>query len=93
MFLLKLIPDSLKLPIVGGLGLIIGAALMFYPAKWIGAGDERQAAQIRAGKEALERIQTLEKNNANFRNLSDRDRCLVFMRDSGLPEDNCADER
>jgi hypothetical protein len=88
-FLLNLIPDSLKLPIAGGLGLLLGAAVMFYPAKWIGVADERQAAQVRAGKEALERVQTLEKNNANFRNLSDRDRCLVFMRDSGLPGSSC----
>jgi hypothetical protein len=67
-------------------------ASLSYPGKWIGACDERQAAQIRAGKEALDRVQTLEKNNANFRNLSDRDRCLVFMRDSGLP-DGAYDER
>ncbi|WP_245493223.1 hypothetical protein [Rhizobium leguminosarum] len=91
-FLLKLIPDSLKLPIAGGLGIILGAAVMFYPAKWIGAGDEREAAQIRAGKEALLRVQNLEKNNAGFRNKSARDRCLVFMRDSGLPIESC-DER
>jgi hypothetical protein len=88
-FLLKLIPDWLKLPLAGGVGLIIGAGLMFYPAKWIGASDERQSAQIRAAQEALTRITTLEKNNANFRNLPARDRCLVFMRDSGLPEDSC----
>lgn len=91
-FLLKLIPDWLKLPLAGGVGLIVGIALTYYPATWIGATNERQAAQGRAGKEALERVQTLEKNNANFRNLSDRDRCLVFMRDSGLPSSAC-DER
>ncbi|MBX4944651.1 hypothetical protein [Rhizobium binae] len=88
-FLLKLIPDSLKLPIAGGVGLVLGAVLMFYPAKWIGASGERQALQIKAAAEALDRITTLEKNNANFRNLPARDRCLVFMRDSRLPEDSC----
>lgn len=88
-FILKLIPDWLKLPAVFVLGLLLGAAIMFYPAKWIGAKDERQAAQIRAASEALDRIQNLEKNNANFRNLPARERCLVFMRDSGLSEDNC----
>lgn len=88
-FLLGLIPDSLKLPVIGGLGLVLGASLMFYPAKWIGASSERQAAQIRAAAEALDRIQDLEKNNANFRNLPARERCLVFMRDSGLPESSC----
>lgn len=51
--LLKLIPDSLKLPLVGGLGLVLGASLMFYPAKWIGASGERQAAQIRAAADTI----------------------------------------
>ncbi|WP_064686581.1 hypothetical protein [Rhizobium bangladeshense] len=88
-FLLKLIPDSLKLPIVGVLGLVLGAALAFYPSKLVGAREERQALQIKAAKEALDRINTLEKNNANFRNLPAFERCRVFMRDSGLPADEC----
>lgn len=88
-FILKFIPDGLKLPLAGGVGLILGAAIMFYPAKWNGASEERQAIQIRAAAEALDRIQSLEKNNANFRNLPARDRCLMFMRDSGLPESGC----
>lgn len=91
-FILKMIPDSLKLPAVGLLGAIVGAGLTFYPAKWSGASDERQAAQIQSAKEALVRVQDLEKSNANFRNLSERARCLVFMRDSGLPDASC-DER
>ncbi|SMF66122.1 hypothetical protein SAMN02982989_3439 [Xaviernesmea oryzae] len=77
--------DYLKL----GAGAIVGAALMATPAYLYGKSAERQAAKIEEAKNALERIQTLEKNNANFRALSDRDRCLVFMRDSGLPEQGC----
>lgn len=50
---------------------------------------ERAAVNAQAAKEAVARINNLEKNNANFRNLSDRDRCLVFMRDSGLPDSSC----
>lgn len=88
-FLTKFIPDWFKIPLVGAAGFVVGAALTFYPAKWIGASDERQAQQVKAAKEALDRITSLEKNNANFRNLPARDRCLVFMRDSGLPEDSC----
>jgi hypothetical protein len=65
-FLLKFIPDWLKLPLVGVLGLIVGAGLTFYPAKWIGASDERQAAQIRAGKEALDRVQNLGEEQCEF---------------------------
>lgn len=88
-FITKLIPDSLKLPAVAALGVILGAALAYYPSKLVGAHEARQAQQIKAAKEALDRINSLEKNNANFRNLPARDRCLVFMRDSGLPEDSC----
>ncbi|PCK86479.1 hypothetical protein CPT32_13030 [Rhizobium sophoriradicis] len=88
-FLLKFIPDWLKLPLAAGAGLVLGAAIAFYPAKWIGASDERQAQQIKAAKEVLDRITSLEKNNANFRNLPAFERCRVFMRDSGLPADEC----
>ncbi|MBX4941001.1 hypothetical protein HJA97_26480 [Rhizobium binae] len=86
----KLIPDSLKLPTVLALGVALGAVAAFYPVKWIGAREERQSQQVKAAKEALDRINTLEKNNANFRNLPAFERCRVFMRDSGLPADECS---
>ncbi|MBX4911230.1 hypothetical protein HJA82_28360 [Rhizobium bangladeshense] len=85
----RLIPDSLKLPAVLALGLFLGAAATFYPVKWIGAREERQSQQVKAAKESLDRINTLEKNNATFRNLPAFERCRVFMRDSGLPADEC----
>jgi hypothetical protein len=72
-----------------GAGAALGAVLAFYPAKLIGRSEGRASIQAEAAKEALERIGNLEKNNENFRKLSDRDRCLVFMRDSGLPDENC----
>jgi len=72
-----------------GAGAVIGACLAFYPAKLIGRSEGRAAVQAEAAKEALERIDNLEKNNASFRKLSDRDRCLVFMRDSGLQDSAC----
>lgn len=77
--------------IKGGIGAILGALIAFYPAKLIGRSEGRAAIQAEAAKEALERIGNLEKNNANFRKLSDRDRCLVFMHDSGLPDSACDD--
>ncbi|WP_434732892.1 hypothetical protein NL154_15060 [Rhizobium sp. YTUHZ044] len=83
--MLSLIPDVIKLPAA----VALGAVLAFYPVKWIGAGEERQAQQVKAAKEALDRINTLEKNNATFRNLPAFERCRVFMRDSGLPADEC----
>lgn len=75
--------------LTGGIGAIVGAALMALPACTYGQRVERQALAIEASKNALERIQHLEKSNANFKKLSDRDRCLVFMRDSGLPDSAC----
>ncbi len=75
--------------IPGAVGAIVGAALMAVPACVYGERRERDQAAIETGKAALERIQNLEKNNANFEKLSDRDRCLLFMRDSGLPESAC----
>ncbi|MBX5008127.1 hypothetical protein [Rhizobium lentis] len=90
-FITRLIPDSLKLPAVAALGVILGAAFAYYPSKFVGAREERQAQQVKAAKEALDRINSLEKNNATFRNLPAFERCRVFMRDSGLPADECGE--
>lgn len=72
-----------------GAGGIAGALVVAAPIYLAGRGDGRDAARLEAAKEAATRINNLEKNNANFRRLSDRDRCLVFMRDSGLPDSAC----
>ncbi|WP_454287070.1 hypothetical protein [Rhizobium arsenicireducens] len=72
-----------------GVGGIVGALIVAGPVYLAGRGDGRDAARLEAAQEAAERITNLEKNNANFRKLSDRDRCLVFMRDSGLPDSAC----
>jgi hypothetical protein len=47
--ILSLIPDVIKLPIVAALG----AALMFYPAKWIGASGARHAVATEALKTSV----------------------------------------
>lgn len=75
--------------IAGAIGAIVGAALMAMPACTYGQRLERDHAAIETGKKALERIQKLEKSNADYETLSDRDRCLVFMSDSGLPDSAC----
>ena len=54
-----------------------------------GRADGVKITEAEAGKRALERIGQLEKSNANFNRLDDRGRCLVFMRDSGLPDGAC----
>jgi hypothetical protein len=61
--------------------------LQFHDAKV--RSRERAAIQSEQAAIALKRIKDLEKNNADFNKLSDRDRCLVFMRDSGLPDAGC----
>lgn len=53
-----------------------------------GKADTLAAARVEAGH----RILTMEQTVENFRHLPARDRCLAFMRDSGLPERHC-DER
>ena len=59
-----------------GLGALAGAALIAMPAYLYGRHEEGEAASIEAAKNALNRIDKLEKNNANFRKLWDRDRVL-----------------
>lgn len=51
--------------------------------------EGRELERAAAAAEAINRIQDLEKNNATFRSLPSRDRCLVLMRDSGLPDAGC----
>ena len=81
----KLITGWVKL----GAAAVLGAALLSTVSFQVGKREGKSAAQIEAAKEAVNRINNLEKNNASFRNMSDRHRCLVFMRDSGLPDSAC----
>ncbi|WMW56481.1 hypothetical protein RE411_04665 [Agrobacterium pusense] len=81
----KLIPDWVKL----GVAAVVGAALLSIVSFQVGKREGKSVAQIEAAKEAVNRINNQEKNNASFRNMSDRHRCLVFMRDSKLPDSNC----
>lgn len=74
------------------MGALAGAALITgvylyadYQAYQRGVNDTRVAA----AKEALERVQKMEKNNAAFKNLPALERCRAIMRDSGLPAGNC----
>lgn len=74
-------------------GLIVAAVMIVLGYHWNavrqarneGREQERAAARIEAGKRIIE----MERNNAEFSKLSARDRCLAFMRDSGLSADHC----
>lgn len=87
--MISVIPDWLKI----GAGAVVGVTLLalgfFHLGKSEGRSEGRAEMEIEAAKEALERITKLEKNNAAFNDLSARHRCLVFMRDSGLPDSAC----
>ena len=52
-----------------------------------GVASEQTKARIEAGK----RITQMETNDEAFRKLPAVERCRAFMRDSGLPEQHCAE--
>ncbi len=83
------IPTWLKITAGGVLGALALSAASYTLGKHHGASTERAAMQIQAAKNALDRVTQLEKNNATFRSLTPRHRCLEFMRDSGLPDSAC----
>ncbi|MDQ1183596.1 hypothetical protein [Agrobacterium larrymoorei] len=84
-----LMPTWLKITAVGLLGAAALAAGSYLLGKHNGASMARAAMHIEAAKNALDRVTQLEKNNATFRSLTPRHRCLAFMRDSGLPDSAC----
>jgi Flp pilus assembly protein TadB len=79
------IPAWLKI----GVAIVLAVLAAYQFGKWSGAKEAKVAAQMQAIKEASNRISNMEKNNADFRSKSARDRCLVLMRDSGLPDSGC----
>ncbi len=79
--------ERVKVFLIGG---AIAAVLATIGIAYVqGRADGVKITEAQAGKRALERIGQLEKSNANFNRLDDRGRCLVFMRDSGLPDSAC----
>lgn len=68
---------------------VAGALLTFGPVYLTGKSAGRAERDATAAKTALERIEQLDRNNEAFKRGSDRDRCVIFMRDSRLPVSNC----
>ncbi len=58
----KLIPGWVKLVAVA----VLGAALLSIALFQVGKREGKSAAQIEAAKEAINRINNLEKNNASY---------------------------
>lgn len=83
--LLGLIPNWMRMLGAG----VLGALLAFGPVFLYGKSAGKTEMQAQAAKAALNRIEAMEKANAKFKTLPARDRCIVFMRDSGLPISEC----
>lgn len=77
--------DILKL----GAGAIVGVCVAALPIYLKGKAAGREETRAEAAMEALDRIESMEERNANFSKLPDRERCRVFLRDSGLPVEAC----
>ncbi|MFN7091524.1 MAG: hypothetical protein ACK4P4_13295 [Allorhizobium sp.] len=88
MFGLLDVPKMTAAAALGFLACYVLASFWWIPAA---KQEERQAVQLAAAEAALNRIEDMEKNNADFLALPDRERCVLFMLDSGLPVDNCPD--
>lgn len=74
------------------MGALASAALItgvYAYAHHVGYSSGQEDTRIAAAKEALERVQKMEKNSAAFKNLPALERCRAIMRDSGLPASNC----
>ncbi len=69
--------------------ILLGVLIGYGPGLYHGKSIAKSELEAKAAKDALERVAGMEKSNAAFKNLSSRDRCLVIMRDSELPESNC----
>ncbi|WHA40903.1 hypothetical protein [Agrobacterium larrymoorei] len=82
-------PTWLKITAGGMLGAFALTAGAFVLGKHVGGSAARSAIEIEAAKNALDRITEMEKNNASFRNLTPRHRCLSLMRASGLSDSAC----
>lgn len=67
---------------------LLGAVLIFGPYLY-GKHVGKTETQAEAARIAFDRIAEMEKNDAAFKNKPAHDRCLIFMRDSGLPSDEC----
>jgi len=78
--LLKLLPDFIKLPVVA----LLGAALVFYPARWIGQSEGRQMAATAA---LTKSVQVLRERNTINDEVTVSD-AAALCRDLGLSADD-----
>lgn len=82
-------PAWLKIAAGGMLCAFALIAGSYHLGEAMGRSSERAEIELEAAKNALNRITDMEKNNASFRDLAPRHRCIAFMRFSGLPDSAC----
>lgn len=80
---LKLLPDFIKLPAV----LLVGAAIAFYPARWLGQSEGRQQSATAALESAVKRFAEKGKINGEVSSLD----AAALCNDFGLPDSDKAD--
>ena len=81
--------DPQLIIILIGAGIVLGVAGSAAPVYFYGKSVPRYEARSEAALEALKRVQIMENIKADFRALPDGERCLVFMRNSGLSDELC----
>lgn len=80
-----LAPASLK---IGG-AILVAVALFGVTMFHLGKREGRKEVEADAATSALARVMKMEKNNAQFKIMPGRDRCLLLAADSGLPDSAC----
>jgi hypothetical protein len=82
-FLAKIIPDWLKFPAIA----LLGAALAFYPIRWLGQSEGKQMAATAALETAVKRFAEKGKINGQVSSLD----AAALCNDFGLPDSDKAD--
>lgn len=81
--LLKIVPDIIKIPVA----MALGAALAFYPVRWIGQSEGRQQSATAALESAVKRFAEKGKINGEVSSLD----AAALCNDFGLPDSDKAD--
>lgn len=82
-FITKLIPDWLKFAAVA----LLGAAIAFYPIRWLGQSEGKQMAATAALETAVKRFAEKGKINGQVSSLD----AAALCNDFGLPDSDKAD--
>lgn len=71
---LKLVPDFIKIPVA----IAIGAAMMYHPAKWLGASQQAAKQETAALRETVEVLRERNMVDAQIPSLTDDSLCRLM---------------